>query len=123
MKIKITFHGMNHSALLENHCKQKLVKISDILHFDETVTPFHVEIWLNAHKKHLHHSAEIHLKTPQFELIAKNDGQDMYLVIDSVIDKMVTLIKKEKTKKKDKKLKSKTEKKDFIDDKYTLSEE
>ena len=114
---------MDHSVPLEEHTNLKLDKISEILDFNKNVSPFYVEIWLNAHKQHPHHSVELHLKAPMFDLNTKDEGTDMYVTVDSAIDKMITLIKKEKSKHKDKKQKTETNKKEFTDDKYTLGEE
>ena len=120
MKKKITFHGMEHSMPLEEHANQKLDKVAEIAKPEGNPEPFHAELWLNAHKLHPHHSVELHLKTPCFDLVAHDEGPDMYVTVDNVIDKMVTLVKKEKTKQRDKQQKAKNDKKDFSDDKYTL---
>ncbi len=120
MDRKITFHNMEHSDPMERHAQEKLNKIEEFLRGSEWQTPMFVELWLNAHKLHSHHAAELHLKTPQFDLVTHDKGNDMYVMIDNVIDKMVTVLKKEKEKLKDKKQKAETEKTDFGKDKYNL---
>ena len=120
MNKKIAFHNMDHSDPMEQHAYQKLSKIEELLKEPEWTTPKHLELWLKAQSQHPHHSAELHLKTPQFDLNAREGGTDMYVVIDNVIDKMVSLIKKEKAKVKDKHQKLETNKNDFGDDKYNL---
>ena len=72
---------------------------------------------------HPHHAAELHLKTSQFDLHAHDEGTDMYVTIDNTIDKMVTLVTKQKKINIDKQRKTNTEKRSFTDseDKYTLS--
>jgi ribosomal subunit interface protein len=121
MKKKITFHGMEHSIPLEEHATLKLDKISEIAKPDGNPDPFFVELWLNAHKLHPHHTVELHLKTPVLDLVTHYESTDMYIAIDSVIDKMVSLVKKEKSKIRDKEHKASNDKKAFSDDKYTLS--
>lgn len=123
LKKKIEFHNMDHSSPLEDHASQKLSKIEDLLSKEQYGTPQHIDLWLKSNKLHPHHSVEIHLKTPQFDLNAHDEGTDMYVVLDNAIDKMVRLLKKHKEKSVDKNHKAKTDKKDFIDkdDKYTLS--
>ena len=113
MKKKITFHNMPHSDPLGEHATQKLEKINDFLKSSEQLTPFHVELWLKANKQHPHHAVELHLKTPDLDLNAHDQGADMYVAIDNTIDKMVSLIKKQVSKKRDKYRKVETEKKKF----------
>ncbi|MCK4264780.1 ribosome-associated translation inhibitor RaiA [Candidatus Babeliales bacterium] len=123
LKKKIEFHNMDHSTPLEQHANQKLEKINDLLKKDEVPTPQFLEVWLKALGQHPHHSVEIHLKTPQFDLNAHDEGNDLYVVLDNVIDKVISLLKKHKEKNIDKQRKAKNEKRAFIedDDKYTLS--
>ncbi len=120
MKIKITFHNMPHSDPLEQHAKTKLAKLDEFTHNPSDASPRFVELWLKANKLHPHHAVELHLKTPHLDLHAHDEGADMYVVIDSTIDKMVTLIKKEKEKTRDKYRKQDPEKEDFGSDKYNL---
>lgn len=120
MKIKITFHNMEHSKPLEAHAKNKLERIHELLLSDDHHPPFYINLWLKANKLHPHHAVELNLKTSQLDLQAHDEGTDMYEVLDKAIDKMATLIRKAKSKQKDKNQKSDTEKKDFAEDKYNL---
>ena len=123
MKIKISFHNMNHSDPIEQHVKQKLEKLHELLKRDDGKPPFFVEFWLKANKLHPHHAAELHLKTSQFDLHSHDEGTDMYVTIDNTIDKMTTLVTKQKQINLDKQRKADNEKRNFTDseDKYTLS--
>ena len=112
MKKKITFHNMPHSQPLEDHSIAKLQKLNDMLG-SEDGTPLHAELWLKANKLHPHHAAELHLKTPHLDLNSHSEGADMYIVIDQTIDKMVTLLVKEKDKRREKTRKQVTEKNKF----------
>ena len=114
MKKKITFQNMSHSEPMEEHAIQKLEKISDFLKVSEQQSPYGVELWLKANKQHPHHAVALHLKTPHLDLNAHDQGTDMYVAIDNTIDKMVSLIKKEVSKKRDKYRKVETEKSNFI---------
>lgn len=117
---KISFHNMPHSDPLEQHASQKLEKINDFIKGADHLKPLHVELWLKANKQHPHHEVELHLKTPVFDLNAHDQGVDMYIAIDNTIDKMITMLKKEKTKRRDKTRKAETEKIKFSSDKYKL---
>ncbi|MCK4517636.1 ribosome-associated translation inhibitor RaiA [Candidatus Babeliales bacterium] len=120
MQVKISFQNMDHSKPLDEHANEKLVKLHEHLKKEDHNPPFYVEIWLKAHKLHPHHRAELHLKTATLNLHAHNEGADMYVAIDNVIDKMVKLVAKEQKKIKDKQKKTETDKTKFRDDKYTL---
>ncbi len=120
MQKKITFEGMPHSAPLEAHALEKLEKIHDLLKRAEEATPFFVELWLKSHKTHPHHIAELHLKTPRFDLHAHDEKVDIYVALDNSIDKIVEQLKKVRSKEQDKQQKEVNEKREFVDDKYTL---
>lgn len=108
---------MPHSIPLETHANDKLAKITDLLKHDADAHPLFVELWLKANKQHPHHASELHLKTPHFDLHTHFEGPDMYMVIDTTIDKMVTLVKKEKGKVRDKQHKVITPKAEFYTNK------
>lgn len=111
--IKIAFHNMEHSDPMENHVRQKIQKISDLLKSEKNLSPLFAEFWLKSKKQHPHHEAEFHLKTPSFDLNSHDSGPDMYIVIDNTIDKMVALLKKEKEMQRDRNRKANTDKKNF----------
>lgn len=113
MNIKISFHNMPHSEPLELHARGKLTKIEELLKNQAYATPFNVELWLKANKQHPHHASELNIKTPIYNLHAHSEGPDMYMVIDTTVDKMVALLKKEKERMLDKAHKPDTEKKTF----------
>ena len=123
MQIKISFHNMNHSDPIEQHTKDKLEKLHELLKSADEKPPFFVEFWLKSNKLHPHHAAELHLKTSQFDLHAHDEGTDMYVVIDNTVDKMIKIVKKEKQKNLAKRKKGGSEKNHFTEseDKYTLS--
>ena len=122
MNRKITFQSMSHSLPMEQHINAKLDKITELLKNVENITPYYQEIFLKANKQHSHHRAELNVKTPRFNLNTHNENSDMYAAIDKTIDKMIELIKKEKSKLKDKTQKVETEKTEFTSDKYTLED-
>lgn len=113
MQLKITFHNMPHSDPLEAHAREKFAKIEELLSRMDNQRPMHAELWLKAQKQHNHHAVELHLKTPFLDLNAHDEGPDMYISLDHTIDKMVTQVKKEKEKHREKYQKANTEKKDF----------
>lgn len=120
MNRKITFQSMEHSVPMEQHINSKLDKITELLKNVDNITPYFQEIFLKANKQHQHHRAELNVKTPRFDLHTHNENPDMYVAIDKTIDKMVELIKKEKSKSRDKTQKVENQKNEFASDKYKL---
>jgi ribosomal subunit interface protein len=119
MKIEITFKNMQHSAPLEAHARTKLEKLTEFMRGSEAIQPFGAELHLDNQKVHPHHHVELHLRVGHTLLHSRAEGPDMYVAVDQAIDKMVTLLVKEKDKFKDKKHKQENEKSKFGSDKYT----
>lgn len=111
---------MDHSVPLERYVNQRLDKITELLKKDKDSTPFFQEVWLKANQQHPHHDAELHVRTPQFDLNTHDEDTEMYVAIDKTVEKMISLIKKEKEKTREKNRKIETEKSDFSSDKYKL---
>ena len=124
MKIKITFHDMPHSAPIEAHIHQKLERVARLLKESGEHTPYNIEMWVHGKKPHADYRSEIKLKTHKLDLNAHDFGTELYITIDTAIDKLIRLINKTHEKLIDKIQKKKTEKNNFIedDDKYTLSD-
>ncbi len=110
MEKKITFQGIEHSSPLEEHVHKKLDKVEELLKSDSAKGPFFATLTFKAGLQHPHHYIELHVKTSHFDLHTHDEGVDMYVLVESVIDKMVHRIRKEKGKLKDKHQKIETEK-------------
>ncbi|MDQ5890615.1 MAG: hypothetical protein QG604_489 [Candidatus Dependentiae bacterium] len=113
MNIKINFHQMPHSDGLDKHAREKLEKVSTILKRSEPLHPIMAELFLNAHTGNAHHEVELRVKSGTLNAVAHDTNPDMYMAIDAVVDKVVTQIKKEKTRDDDRRHKVKTEKSSF----------
>jgi len=108
MKAKITFHNMPHSDALELHAKEKLTKVKALF---LSAKNFSVELFLNAESAHApHHHVEIKINNGLVHIAASAQSGDMYLAIDTAIEKACAQIRKEKTKAVDKKQRVKNEK-------------
>jgi ribosomal subunit interface protein len=114
MRKKISFHGMDHSAPLEDHANEKLQKIIDLIEHSQRDNPMAVELTLEGHRPHPHHKVTLHVKTPEFDLYAHEENPDMYVALDTTIDTMVRLINKEKGKLHDKHRRADSPKKEFV---------
>ncbi len=104
MNIKISFHHMPHSAALEAHSRDRLAKINTLFKHASNDQPLFIELFLHAQPSHAdHHKAELHVKTNNLNITTHDEGPDMYAVVDTTVNRMVTQIKKEKAKAGDKK--------------------
>lgn len=87
MNIKITFRSMDHSAAIEAFALEKLAKIKKILEESEN-SPIYIEMTLTASHVHAHNASELIVKSPDYDLFAKDEDPDMYKSITSTADKM-----------------------------------
>ena len=114
MNIKISFHNMPHSNALEEHTKAKLGKVKELFKHADKSQQLSSELFLNAQTAHTdHHTVEMRFRAGTYRITTHDTGTDMYAVVDSVINKMVSQIKKEKSKNSDKKHRVQTEKTAF----------
>ena len=90
---------MEHSTALENHARKKTEKLAEFL--QEERTPSNIEFHLACHPNHAHQEVSIHLQTKNLRLNTEAEGVDGYAIIDVAIDKMITLVKKNKEKMRD----------------------
>jgi len=104
---------MPHSEGIDNHARSKLTKVSSLFKHAEDLHPVTAELFLNAHHTHAHHEVELRVKSGALSATAHDMNADMYLAIDSVIDKVINQLKKEKTRRDDKRHKVQTEKTNF----------
>lgn len=104
---------MPHSDGIDQHAREKLEKIKTFLRRTEEIHPILAELFLNAHTQHAHHDVELRVKSGDIAVAAHETGADMYLAIDTVIDKIITQIKKAKERNDDRHHKVKNDKNSF----------
>lgn len=114
MNTKISFHHMPHSDALEEHSRNRLAKIETLFKHAKD-QPLFMELFLHAQPSHVqHHKAELHVKTNNLNITTHDEGPDMYAVVDTTVNRMVSQIKKEKDKAGDKKHRVMNEKAAFV---------
>ena len=113
MNIKVSFHNMPHSEAIEVFVREKLDKINTLFKDNQNLSPFTMEMFLNANKKTIKMACELHMKTPDLDLVTQDGDPDMYIAITKTIEKMISLVKKEKEKIQDKHTNIETEKRKF----------
>lgn len=99
MHKRITFRGMEHTPILEEHINKQLAKFDRLLSHERT--PIYIDFVLDSERAHHHHRAEVLIKTPNYDLFAHYECPDMYEAIDKTIDKMLLELHKAKEKRVD----------------------
>lgn len=100
MHKRITFRGMDHSDLIEEFSVAQLEKV---MHFLENEpSPVYVDLVLESGRPHAHYKVELRVKTPHYDLISNYEAQDMYEVIERVVDTMYRRLHEKKREHVDK---------------------
>lgn len=86
MNVQITFRNMESSKILEEYAQEQLQKVYDFLEHERE--PIFVELVFQAAKARAHHHAELRIKTPDYYLVTDYEAQEMYDVLDRVVDTM-----------------------------------
>lgn len=88
MHKRITFRGMDHSPVIEEHANKQLAKIEHFL--ENEPTPVYIDLVLEPSKTREHHFIELRVKSPHYDEISnyEHTGTDFYDVLDRVIDVM-----------------------------------
>jgi ribosomal subunit interface protein len=86
MNKQITFRGMDHSPVIEQHTNEQLSKLERFLEHERE--PIYLHIVLEAERTHHHHKIEIGLKSPHYDLHVHKEGPEFYKVLDEAIDTM-----------------------------------
>lgn len=90
---------MPHSQPLDEYVSAQLHKILKFLESEKD--PRVIEVVLEAHHIHAHDRAEIHIKTPEYHVIAtcEEPGVRMYEAIDRVLDHGYRQLREQKERK------------------------
>lgn len=111
MSFKISFQGMEHSAGIENHAKERVAKVDELL--VRFGSPHTCEFHLHSHPNHAHQECVFRLKAGSLDLTTRVEDADCYVAIDLAVEKMLVLLKKEKEKIRDSHHKVMNEKRSF----------
>ncbi|MEX0671892.1 MAG: ribosome-associated translation inhibitor RaiA [Candidatus Babeliales bacterium] len=109
MKKQITFRDIAHTEGLENHVEQRLTRIETFLKHEQD--PVTIDFILEPHRTHAHHSAELLITSPQYHVVVRHEGPDMYHVIDHVMHVGYDQLLKEKQRRIDDRKKGETPRK------------
>jgi ribosomal subunit interface protein len=100
MQKRITFRGMEHSPVIEQHADEQMSKIVTFLEHEPT--PVFIDLVLEAHRHHAHHKVELRIKSPNYEVISNYEGPDLYKVLDRVLDVAYETLHEKKRQRVDK---------------------
>jgi ribosomal subunit interface protein len=76
---------MEHSQAIEDHVRKQLKRIDTFLASEHD--PIMIDVVLESHETHHHHSIEIRIKSPHYSIKFNKEGHDMYVIIDEAIGK------------------------------------
>ena len=97
MKIKFMFQGLEHTQAIEDHISKKLTKLDEFIKSEETPKNVTVHIKKDASVK-----VEITLATKNLHLDAHSTDYDLYAAADDAVLRLVTQVKKQRSKMLDK---------------------
>jgi ribosomal subunit interface protein len=97
MNIRIACRGtIEHTEQLDQHIRKQLAKI--IKFFEQEQEPVTIDIVLDGHPNHAHNSMRLHAIAAKFEVVVSREDQNIYAVVDKVIDIAYETLHKQKEK-------------------------
>jgi ribosomal subunit interface protein len=96
MNIRITFRGMESSGAVEKYLAERNKKLERMLTGERD--PINLEIILEAQPVHAQFAVELRLHAADYHVRAHKQGTDLYGLIDSTFDVLVSEIRKFKGK-------------------------
>lgn len=94
MQKRITFRGMEHSPVIEEHINKQLHKIEEFLSHERP--PVTLNIVLESHELRAHHKIDIKIKSGNYDVYVHRFGHDMYLLLGEVLDIAYRELRKQK---------------------------
>lgn len=85
-----------HTEVLDAHIKQKLSKIVAFL--ERHHGPATIDIMVEGHPSHVHNKIRAHVISPEFEVIAEREGNNLHALVDEVTDIVYKSLHVEKEK-------------------------
>lgn len=99
METKFTFRHMEHSSVIEDYANKQLSKVYEFLSNERE--PVNIDLIFEPSKVHAHHSVELLVKSPRYDLVAQREGPEFYDLIDKVVDIMYDNLREEKRREID----------------------
>lgn len=97
MNLRIAYRGtLERTDQLDEHVRKQLAKIIKFL--EQENGPATIDIVLEGYPNHAHNSVRLHIIAPMFEVVALREAQNVYAVIDKVMDIAYLELHKQKEK-------------------------
>lgn len=94
MYTKVTFRGMEHTPVLDQHVAKYTAKIEHFLKNEPS--PVHIDVILEAHRTHHHHRVEMIVKSPHYSVVVNEEGPELYDLVVLAADIVLEQLHKEK---------------------------
>jgi ribosomal subunit interface protein len=86
VSIAVIFRRMEHSSVIDEHVRKQLVRLEKFL--EQERTPASIEVIIEAMPLRSFYIVDLRVHTPRFRELVKDEGHDIYLIIDSVVATM-----------------------------------
>ncbi len=100
MKLEMIFRGTEPSAAVENYVIKYVEKFKKYMHKQDPESAF-VHVVLEGHHNHHMMSVEVRIKSQDFDIIMKKEGQEMYPLIDATMKAVENELQKKKQRSVD----------------------
>lgn len=84
MRKRVVFRHMEATPDIENYAYAALERVMGALEHERT--PINVDLILSPGRPHAHHAVELLIKTPNYDVICKEEGPHLYQLLDLACD-------------------------------------
>ncbi|MBN1794932.1 MAG: ribosome-associated translation inhibitor RaiA [Candidatus Omnitrophica bacterium] len=103
MVFTITARHIDLTDAIRNYIQKRLEKLSK---YEPRITEIHITITVEKKYRHI---VEINLHSRRFDVVIKEESEDMYAAIDGAVDRISKILRRHKDKVRSKRHKEKTE--------------
>jgi len=94
MNLQITCRGIEHTKELDTHIRKQLHKVEAFV--DKHRDPHTILVVIEGHPSHAHNSVTCRVHVANYEAYGSREGQNIYALIDEVMDIVYGELRKNK---------------------------
>jgi|SRR5579859_4648473 len=96
MDRRITMRHMDHVPDVENYANDALDRVADALENEKE--PIYIYLTIDPGRPHAHHQVELLIKSPNYNIVYKQEGPHVFQLIDRACDMAYRKIHEERKK-------------------------
>ena len=96
---KITFRHMDATPDIKNYAEEALARVEAALEHERS--PIYIDLVLEPGRPHAHHSVELIIKTPNHNIICREEGPHFFQLLDIACDLAYRKIHEQKERMND----------------------